>query len=330
MQDAVNGYIARFTDYLEAERHASRYTVRNYRSDLIGNKLHGTEKGFFQFLDHRGIDSLEAVDKGIMREYLGYLVDQHVAKVSLARKLSAIRSFYRYLLREQIIERNPTELTVSPKLDRRLPEFLTSEEILKLISQPDVSKPHGQRDRAIIELLYAAGVRVSELTGLDLIQLDLDSRQLRVLGKGNKERLVIIGQPAARAISNYLKEGRPAMLGKIKTDAVFVNRYGARLSERWVQEMLERYAAAAGIAKGVHPHMLRHTFATHLLDGGADLRVVQDLLGHANLATTQIYTHVTQKQARRVYMAAHPMAGIKDKQNEYDHETSQGSEDYSI
>jgi len=171
---------------------------------------------------------------------------------------------------------------------------------------------------------------VSELTGLDLIQLDLDSRQLRVLGKGNKERLVIIGQPAARAISNYLKEGRPAMLGKIKTDAVFVNRYGARLSERWVQEMLERYAAAAGIAKGVHPHMLRHTFATHLLDGGADLRVVQDLLGHANLATTQIYTHVTQKQARRVYMAAHPMAGIKDKQNEYDHETSQGSEDYSI
>jgi len=127
MQDAVNGYIARFTDYLEAERHASRYTVRNYRSDLIGNKLHGTEKGFFQFLDHRGIDSLEAVDKGIMREYLGYLVDQHVAKVSLARKLSAIRSFYRYLLREQIIERNPTELTVSPKLDRRLPEFLTSE-----------------------------------------------------------------------------------------------------------------------------------------------------------------------------------------------------------
>jgi integrase/recombinase XerC len=330
MQDAVNGYIARFTDYLEAERHASRYTVRNYRSDLIGNKLHGTEKGFFQFLDHRGIDSLEAVDKGIMREYLGYLVDQHVAKVSLARKLSAIRSFYRYLLREQIIERNPTELTVSPKLDRRLPEFLTSEEILKLISQPDVSKPHGQRDRAIIELLYAAGVRVSELTGLDLLQLDLDSRQLRVLGKGNKERLVIIGQPAARAISNYLKEGRPAMLGKIKTDAVFVNRYGARLSERWVQEMLERYAAAAGIAKGVHPHMLRHTFATHLLDGGADLRVVQDLLGHANLATTQIYTHVTQKQARRVYMAAHPMAGIKDKQNEYDHETSQGSEDYSI
>ncbi len=330
MQDEVNGYIARFTDYLEAERHASRYTVRNYRSDLIGNKLHGTEKGFFQFLDHRGIDSLEAVDKSIMREYLGYLVDQHVAKVSLARKLSAIRSFYRYLLREHIIERNPTELTVSPKLDRRLPEFLTSEEILKLISQPDISKPHGQRDRAIIELIYAAGVRVSELTGLDLIQLDLESRQLRVLGKGNKERLVIIGQPAARAISNYLKGGRQEMLGKIKTGAVFINRYGVRISERWVQEMLERYAAAAGIAKGVHPHLLRHTFATHLLDGGADLRVVQDLLGHANLATTQIYTHVTQKQARRVYMASHPMAGVKDKQNEYEHETSQGSEDYSI
>jgi integrase/recombinase XerC len=330
MQEGVNSYIERFVDYLEAERHASRYTVRNYRSDLIGNKLHGTEKGFFQFLDHRGIDSLEAVDKGIMREYLGYLVDQHVAKVSLARKLSAIRSFYRYLLREHIIDRNPTELTVSPKLDRRLPEFLTKEEMLKLINQPDTSRAYGQRDRAIIELLYAAGIRVSEVTQLDLIQLDLDSRQLRVLGKGNKERLVIIGQPAARALANYLKEGRPTMLGKIKSQAVFVNRYGARLTERWIQKMLEKYAAAAGIEKGVHPHLLRHTFATHLLDGGADLRVVQDLLGHANLATTQIYTHVTQTQARRVYMSSHPMAGIKDKQNEYEHETSEGSEDYSI
>jgi integrase/recombinase XerC len=330
MQEAVLGYVDRFVDYLEAERHASRYTVRNYKSDLIGNLQHGTEKGFFQFLDSRSITSLEAVDKRIMREYLGYLVDQRVAKVSLARKLSAIRSFYRYLLREHIIERNPTALTVSPKLDHRLPEFLTIEETLKLLKIPDVSKPHGQRDRAIIELIYAAGLRVSELSQLNLIQIDLDSRQIRVMGKGNKERLVIIGQPATRALQNYLQEGRPVMLGKIRSSAVFVNRRGGRLTDRWVQKMLEKYAAAAGIDKGVHPHLLRHTFATHLLDGGADLRVVQDLLGHASLSTTQIYTHVTQTQARRVYMGSHPMAGLKDKENENNAEAPAKTEDYSI
>jgi len=330
MQQDVYGYVDRFVDYLEAERHASRYTVRNYKSDLVGNLQHGTEKGFFQFLDSRGISSLEAVDKHVMREYLGYLVDQHVAKVSLARKLSAIRSFYRYLLREHIIERNPTALTVSPKLERRLPEFLTMEETLKLIKMPDVSKPYGQRDRAIIELIYAAGLRVSELCHLDLIQIDLDSRQIRVMGKGNKERLVIIGQPSARALEAYLREGRPAMLGTTRSNAVFVSRRGSRLTDRWVQKMLEKYAAAAGIDKGAHPHLLRHTFATHLLDGGADLRVVQDLLGHTSLSTTQIYTHVTQNQARRVYMASHPMAAFKDKEHEHDTEAPSKTEDYSI
>jgi len=330
MQQYIYGYVERFVDYLEAEKHASRYTVRNYRGDLIGNLQHGTQKGFFQFLDRRGIASLEAVDKRVMRDYLGYLVDQRVAKVSLARKLSAIRSFYRYLLREHIIERNPTELTVSPKLERHLPEFLTIEETLKLIKMPDVLKPYGQRDRAIIELIYAAGLRVSELSHLDLPQIDLDSRQIRVMGKGNKERLVIIGQPAARALENYLREGRPAMLGKTRSNAVFVNRRGDRLTDRWVQKMLEKYAAAAGIDKGAHPHLLRHTFATHLLDGGADLRVVQDLLGHASLSTTQIYTHVTQTQARRVYMASHPMAAFKDKENEHDAEPTAKTEDYSI
>ena len=211
-----------------------------------------------------------------------------------------------------------------------MPEFLTIEETLKLIKIPDISKPYGQRDRAIIELIYAAGLRVSELSHLDLSQIDLESRQIRVMGKGNKERLVIIGQPSASALESYIEEGRPAMLGKIKSNAVFVNRRGGRLTDRWVQKMLEKYARAAGIDKGVHPHLLRHTFATHLLDGGADLRVVQDLLGHASLSTTQIYTHVTQTQARKVYMASHPMAGFKDKENEHDTEAPANTEDYSI
>ena len=329
MQQNVYGYVERFVDYLEAERHASRYTVRNYKSDLIGNLQHGTEKGFFQFLDHKGVTTLEEVDKTLMREYLGSLVDQRVAKVSLARKLSAIRSFYRYLMREHLLERNPIELIVSPKLDHRLPEFLTIEEINKLINMPDVSKPLGQRDRAIVELFYAAGMRVSELAGLNLGQLDLESREVRVIGKGNKERLVIIGFPAAQAIETYLRHNRPQYANKYSGDAVFLNYQGGRLTERWLQMLLMKYARAAGLLKKVHPHLLRHTFATHLLDGGADLRVVQDLLGHANLSTTQIYTHVTQNQARKVYMASHPMAGFKDKENEHI-ETPANTEDYSI
>lgn len=330
MQQAILGYVERFVDYLEAEKHASRYTVRNYKSDLIGNLEHGTEKGFFQFLDSRGIASLEAVDKGIMREYLGYLVDQRVAKVSLARKLSAIRSFYRYLLREHIIERNPTELTVSPKLDRRLPEFLTIDEMDRLLKMPDLTTPLGIRDRAILELFYAAGMRVSEMAQLNLGQMNLESREIRVIGKGNKERIVIIGTPAAHALENYLNHSLPLYTSKLSGQAVFLNYKGGRLTERWLQKLLLKYAHNAGLLKKVHPHILRHTFATHLLDGGADLRVVQDLLGHASLSTTQIYTHVTQTQARRVYMGSHPMAGLKDKEHEHDAEAPAKTEDYSI
>ena len=330
MQEAVQGYVKRFVDYLEAEKHASRYTVRNYTSDLIGNKEHGTEKGFFQFLDSHKIESLEAVDKTTMRQYLSYLIDQRVAKVSLARKLSAIRAFYRFLLREHLIERNPTELTVSPKLDRRLPEFLTIEETDRLLGMPDVSKPLGMRDRAIMELFYAAGMRVSELSGLVTGQIDPDSREIRVMGKGNKERVVIIGLPAVQAMQTYLTQARPQLATKELRDAVFLNYKGGRLTDRWVQEMILKYAHAAGLTKKVHPHLLRHTFATHLLDGGADLRVVQDLLGHASLSTTQIYTHVTQTQARKVYMASHPMSGVKDKENEYNAQPPENTEDYSI
>ena len=194
---------------------------------------------------------------------------------------------------------------------------------------PDISTPLGMRDRAILELFYAAGMRVSEMSGLDMRQMDLDSREIRVIGKGNKERLVIIGLPAAQAIQNYLNEARPKLAVKGSGQAVFLNYQGSRLTERWIQMQMLKYARAAGLTKKVHPHLLRHTFATHLLDGGADLRVVQDLLGHSNLATTQIYTHVTQNQARKVYMASHPMAAFKDKTHEHD-ETPQSTEDYSI
>ena len=295
MQEVFNKYI----NYLEVERNVSPYTVRNYTTDLLG---------FFQFLRTKGIGSLKEVDRLVLRSYLSQLMEQGIVKASIARKLSSIRSFYRYLVREEIISTSPVATTFSPKLDKRLPSFLTIEQMEQLLEAPDLATPQGQRDRALLELLYASGLRVSELVNLNLEQVNLDSREIRVWGKGSKERMVLMGEPAAKALGAYFEQGRPQLLAKKRSSALFLNRYGERLPERRVQRILEKYANIAGIDKGVHPHMLRHTFATHLLDGGADLRVVQELLGHANLSSTQIYTHVTKSQARKVYLAAHPMA----------------------
>ena len=303
MQEVFNRYI----NYLEAERNVSPYTVRNYTTDLLD---------FFQFLGTKGIGSLKEVDRYVVRDYLSHLMGRGLVKASIARKLSAIRSFYRYLLREEMISTSPVATTSSPKLDRRLPAFLTIEEVEKLLKAPDLSKPVGQRDRALLELLYASGLRVSELVSLTPEQVDLDSREIRVWGKGAKERITLMGKPAATALSDYLSQGRPELLGEKKSRALFLNRYGERLTERMVQKILDDYASKAGIGKKVHPHMLRHTFATHLLDGGADLRVVQELLGHANLSSTQIYTHVTKSQARKIYLSAHPMAQETDDKSE--------------
>jgi integrase/recombinase XerC len=300
MQEIYDRYIK----YLEAEKNASPYTVRNYRDDLLD---------FLYFLKKQKIDPLNEtkLDRHVLRDYLSELVSRGIVKTSIARKLSAIRSFYRYLLREKIITKNPIEQVSSPKLDKRLPSFLTLEEVERLLNAPDLSTPLGQRDRALLELLYASGLRVSELTGLTLEQIDLESNKIRVLGKGSKERMVLMGQPAAAALKSYLSQGRPELLGQKRSQALFLSRSGRRLPARGVQRMLENYAKKAGIGKRVHPHMLRHTFATHMLDGGADLRVVQELLGHARLTSTQIYTHVTKGQARKVYLAAHPLAREK-------------------
>jgi integrase/recombinase XerC len=295
----------RYIQYLETERNASPYTVRNYRTDLAD---------FFNFLKQKGISLLDEVDRHVLRDYLSHLVEEGIVKASIARKLSAIRSFYRYLVREEIVAKNPIEQVSSPKLDKRLPAFLTTEEVERLLSAPDLSTPLGQRDRALLELLYASGLRVSELVNLKLEQIDLETNEIRVWGKGSKERVVLMGEPAAEALKNYLEHGRAKLLGEKKNKSLLLNRYGQRLPERSVQKILQQYAKKSGIGKRVHPHMLRHTFATHLLDGGADLRVVQELLGHARLSSTQIYTHVTKGQARKVYLAAHPLA--KEKEDE--------------
>jgi tyrosine recombinase XerC len=324
VQDVFNRYL----DYLRAERNASIYTLRNYESDLRGTFKRGNGKGFFQFLVQRKVADFKDVDKVTIRDYLAWLVEQHVDKSSLSRKMSAIRSFYRFLLREGILKQSPIPVSsgkrrgerssLSPKQDKRLPVFLTQEEMQRLLDLPDATRPDGQRDKAILELLYASGMRVSELWQLDLDRIDLDSREIRVTGKGSKERIVLMGVPAAAALDDYIRNGRTQLCSAIRHGhapcGLFLNRQGRRLTMRGIQKLVKRYSLAGGLEKNVHPHVLRHTFATHMLDGGADLRVVQELLGHADLSSTQIYTHVTKQQARKVYLAAHPLA--REKQND--------------
>jgi tyrosine recombinase XerC len=304
MQEVFDKYI----DYLKVGKNASLYTIRTYQSALIGNSIRGSQKGFFPFLLMKKIDSLDKVTKHTIREYIMWLVDQKVAKSSITCKLSAVRSFYNYLQKEELLKENPLDKISSPKQDKKLPSYLTGDEINRFLAAPDVSTPVGLRDKAILELLYASGLRVSELAHLTRGQVDMDTREIRIIGKGSKERLVLMGKPAREAITVYLQEGRHQLLGKKKTDAVFINRYGKPLIERRIQKIVKQYALQGGIKKRVHPHTIRHTFATHLLDGGADLRVVQELLGHASLTTTQIYTHVSKTQAKKVYLAAHPLA----------------------
>ena len=298
-RESVDKLILNYKRFLEAEHHASPYTVRNYTHDL---------RHFLEFLNIENVATLGDVDRHLLRRYIASLQEQGFEKSSVSRKLSALRSFYSYLMQQNFTSSNPLITVSSPKLEKRLPSFLSSDEVTHLLEIPDTSTPQGQRDRAMLELLYASGLRVSEIVSLDLGSVNIEARDIRVWGKGSKERMVLIGKPAASALIMYLREGRRQLLGNSSTEALFINRYGKRLSERFLQKAISKYAIEAGLDKRVFPHMVRHSFATHLLDGGADLRVVQELLGHANLSTTQIYTHVTQSQARKVYLAAHPRA----------------------
>lgn len=286
--------LAGYHRYLEVERNFSRYTVRNYTTDVLD---------FLKFL-WQGQRSLEEVDHALIRSWLGQLLERGIARGSICRKLSALRSFFRYLIREGKLSTDPMSTVSGPKREKKLPSFLTLQEMQKLLEAPDTSTPQGLRDKALLELLYAAGLRVSEVVALNVGNVDLKARQIRVWGKRSKERMVLIGRPAAEALERYLKLGRPKL--SPRSEALFLNRYGKRIAIRRVQRLVREYARIAGIDRGVFPHMLRHTFATHMLDGGADLRAVQELLGHASLSSTQIYTHVTQSQMRKKYLEAHP------------------------
>jgi tyrosine recombinase XerC len=286
-------YIEKFIRYLEIEKNYSPHTILNYRLDL---------EGFRKFI---GEVDLEKIDYLILRKYLANLKENNLGSRSVGRHLSALRSFFMFLSREGYLKANPIIILSSPKLDKHLPQFMTEEETAKLIESAfpkDEKDERGLRDRAILETFYSCGIRISELVGLSQQDIDFIGGIVKVFGKGRKERIVPIGEAALGAIRKYLDRR------KKQGDAVFLNKNGSRISTRGVRDIVEKYIKVAGMRQGISPHTLRHSFATHLLNRGADLRTVQELLGHANLSTTQIYTHLTTERLKTVYDKAHPHA----------------------
>lgn len=302
MSTTATQYPDRFLTYLTVEKNCSPLTVSNYGKDL---------KAFADFWEQRQKSALqwERVGPLDIRAYLAYLNDKQYARRTVARRVSALRSFYKYLVRENLLEASPMDKIRSPKLDKKLPTFLDEAEVSELLELPD-DDALGCRDQAVLELLYATGCRVSELVGLTLGRIDLGNRYVILLGKGNKERVVPLGHTCCEALSRYYAI-RIMLMQKYQAaehDYVFVNSRGGALTDRSVRRILDKYISQLAIRKNVSPHTIRHSFATHLLAHGADLRAVQELLGHANLATTQIYTHVTTERIAAVYRQNHPRA----------------------
>jgi integrase/recombinase XerC len=286
----MNIHINKFLKYLEIEKNYSKHTLSNYKLDL---------EEFFGFL---GNDKVAAVEYTTFRRFLAELKAHQLRPRSVARKLSSLRSFFRFLQREGVVQKNPAALLQTPKLDKTLPHFLTETDAVRLIEAPGENTADSLRDRAIFETLYSTGIRVGELVGLDQRDVDLIGNIVKVYGKGKKERIVPIGDKACEAIKAYL-DAR-----KSKAEAVFLNRSGGRLTDRSVRNIINKHIRRVALDQKVHPHMFRHSFATHLLDHGADLRSVQELLGHVNLSTTQIYTHLTMEKLKNIYNKAHPRA----------------------
>jgi len=295
VQDFVSDFIA----YLSVERGLARNTLESYGRDL---------RQYQDYLREQKTPQLQAVSRDTIVGYLLHLQDQGKATATIARRLAALKAFYQYLVRERLLQEDPTRNLESPKLERRLPRVLTVAEVEEILRQPDPAQPAGLRDRAMLELLYATGIRVSELVSLNLGDVNLEQGYLRCLGKGSKERLVPIGSFALKSLETYLAQARPRLLRDTREQCLFVNHHGHRLTRQGFWKIVKRYAQEAQIERSITPHTLRHSFATHLLENGADLRSVQELLGHADISTTQIYTHLTQARLKEVYARAHPRA----------------------
>lgn len=290
--------IDEFYQFLLLERGLSQHTVSAYASDL---------KKFREYLSEKGKTLLTVETKDI-ENFMSFLADKGISARSRARTLTAIKTFFRFLVLTGRLETNPAALMETPRFESKLPQVLTLEEVERLLDAPDISTPRGLRDKAMLELLYATGLRVSELVKLKLNQLNMEVGYILVVGKGAKERLVPIGTHAQEAIKRYLEEGRPGLLSRPNSPYLFIGYRGRPLTRQGFWEIVKRYALQVGINKPISPHTLRHSFATHLLERGADLRSVQTMLGHASVITTQIYTHVTKEHLRKIYTHFHPRA----------------------
>ena len=302
--------LTQFLEHLRYERNVSEHTLRNYQSDLE------------QFVDHlapanpkngkRQFPNLADIDHITIREWLATLHTAQKKKSSIARKLAALRTFFQFLVREGLVEQNPAKLVATPRLEKKLPKHLSIEDAIKFIETPDTDTELGKRDRAMLELMYATGVRVAELTKMNIGHIDFRNRLIRVTGKRRKERIVPFGEPALDALKAYLdvRDGflNNAPISEREPEALFLNYQGTRITTRSVGRMVDKYIRVCAGNHDISPHALRHSFATHLLDSGADLRDIQELLGHARLSSTQIYTHVSMEKLIQVYDKAHPKA----------------------
>ncbi|NLY74646.1 MAG: tyrosine recombinase XerC [Firmicutes bacterium] len=300
----MENLVDEFLTHLRVGNRYSACTLESYGLDL---------RQFLHFLAEQGIDKPEAVDHIVLRRFLAGLKQASFAKSSITRKLACLRTFFKFLCRQGYLEENPLLGVSSPRREKRLPEFMYPEEVEAFLEMPDPSSDLGIRDRAILEVLYSSGLRLQELVALRMDDLDLSRGYLRVFGKGSKERIVPLGGAARRALLRYLREVRPALAAKANSkigfqNNVFLNYRGTRLSGRGIQRIVSKYLRLVSIRRKISPHTFRHTFATHLLENGADLRVVQELLGHVDISSTQIYTHVTKERIRSIYLKSHPRA----------------------
>ncbi len=315
--------LERYAAHLRGQRGLSENTARIYLDDLAAFQRYLAESGA----------ALADMNRRMARGYLAWLATEGretvhpysgrkqregYARVSILRKLTALRSFYRFLAQEGWFKHNPVPSgrSLQVKTEKPLPSFIGKQEAARLLSAPDTDNDYGLRDRAILEVLYSCGVRLAEIVGMDLPDINFAERRILVAGKGSKERWTLFGQPTAEVLQRYLDESRSALLNeglaagkRVDNNALFLNRYGQRLSRRSIEKLVKSHAAQAGLRDGIHPHTLRHTFASHMLEGDADLRVIQELLGHASPTTTQIYTHITKQEAKAAYLKFHPRAG---------------------
>jgi len=293
MQDLID----LFLNYLSVERGLANNTIISYKRDLSRYK---------RFIDSNKISNVSKISKEDIRSYLAYQKSLKLSSGSVARSLVAIKLFHRFLVREKLSIGDPTSVIDSPRLLKKIPDALTLSDVDKLISAPNLRNINGMRDRAIIETLYAAGLRVSELSGLKVEDVNLEAGFVRCLGKGQKERVVPLGKSAIVSIKRYLENSRPKLLKKKQNNFLFLNHRGTQLSRIYIWKIIKRYARQARIKSPIRPHILRHSFATHLLEGGADLRSVQEMLGHADISTTQIYTHINRDRLKSIHRKYHP------------------------